>query len=89
MAEKSDRLLGERISRILCLAEPIVCLVATILQIVGFSTNAWAIQLDNSKNRLTKYGLWSTTVCYGLDCKTKTHLNDYEENIAKGFSHRG
>lgn len=85
---KITRILG-RISRIFFYVEPFVCLTATVLQTVGFSTNAWAIHKNNSNNRLTAFGLWSTTICYELDCITRSHYDEYKDNIAKGFSHRG
>lgn len=84
---KITRILG-RISRIFFYVEPFVCLTATVLQTVGFSTNAWAIHKNNSNNRLTAFGLWSTTICYELDCITRSHYDEYKDNIAKGFSHR-
>lgn len=92
MAEKREKVKHvylESFSRIFYTLEPLICFVSLVLQIVGFSTNAWAIQKDNEKNRLTKFGLWSTTVCYDLDCITRTHYDEYRENMSKGYTRKG
>lgn len=88
MAEKQGSTC--RKNKIVHIVEPLVCFVAMILQIVGFSTNAWAVMKErNTENgRLTKLGLWSTTICYELDCTTKTHMDEHKENIAKGFTYK-
>jgi hypothetical protein len=86
MAEKS----GHRWkTRILHCIEPFVCFVSMILQIVGFSTNAWLVQETKLDGRLTLFGIWSATICYDLDCNTKTHMDEHKELMAKGFSARG
>lgn len=86
MAEKS----GHRWkTRILHCVEPFVCFVSMILQIIGFSTNAWVVQQTKLDGRLTKFGIWSATICYELDCNTKTHMDEHRELMAKGFSARG
>ena len=93
MAEKREKSIYfyhrlKRFSRIFFTLEPFICFLSLVVQIVGFSTNAWLIQKD-SNNRLTKFGLWSTTVCYDLDCITRTHLDEYRENMSKGYTHKG
>lgn len=60
-------------------------IMAISFQIVGYTTNAWAIK-ENGKNGIYKHGLWSTSVCTcnWSCCKQMTHKELHESWLAEG-----
>lgn len=65
-------------------------IMAISFQIVGYTTNAWAIK-ENGKNGIYKHGLWSTSVCTcnWSCCKQMTHKELHESWLAEGVKDTG